>query len=136
MHLSRARLTHARWGELYVSLPSRFVGIRLVAVLNGATSAMSWSWFVVQVKSMLLLAPKLSETLMDNQLLRHFAKMQMDEQPEIRTNTTICLGKIATHLSAATRQRVLVTAFARSMKDPYALLALFFPVTPPPLLFF
>ena len=75
--------------------------------------------FRLQVKSMLLLAPKLSETLMDNQLLRHFAKMQMDEQPEIRTNTTICLGKIATHLSAATRQRVLVTAFARSMKDPF-----------------
>ena len=54
--------------------PSRFVGIGLVAVLNGAISAVAWPHFGVQVKSMLLLAPKLSETLMENQLLRHFAK--------------------------------------------------------------
>ena len=29
------------------------------------------------VKSMLLLAPKLSDAILDNQLLRHFAKMQV-----------------------------------------------------------
>lgn len=37
----------------------------------------------------------------------------MDEQPSIRTNTTICLGKIAHCLSDATRQRVLIPAFMR-----------------------
>ena len=37
----------------------------------------------------------------------------MDEHPGIRTNTTICLGKIAPFLTPATRQKVLVSAFLR-----------------------
>jgi hypothetical protein len=38
---------------------------------------------------------------------------QMDEHPGIRTNTTICLGKIAMYLTEQTRQKVLVAAFLR-----------------------
>lgn len=48
---------------------------------------------------MVLLAPKLSDSVLNNQLLKHFAKCQLDEQPSIRTNVNICLGKIAQHLS-------------------------------------
>jgi SCY1-like protein 1 len=33
-------------------------------------------------------------------MLKYLAKTQSDEQPGIRTNTTICLGKIAKHLTA------------------------------------
>ena len=51
-------------------------------------------------------------------VMRHFAKLQVDEEPAIRTNTTICLGKIAQHIDASTRQNVLIAAFARSLKDP------------------
>ena len=50
---------------------------------------------------MILLAPKLSDSVLNNQLLKHFAKCQLDEQPSIRTNVNICLGKIAQHLSPA-----------------------------------
>ena len=50
---------------------------------------------------MVLLAPKLSNSVLNNQLLKHFAKCQLDEQPSIRTNVNICLGKIAQHLSPA-----------------------------------
>ena len=50
---------------------------------------------------MVLLAPKLSDSVLNNQLLKHFAKCQLDEQPSIRTNVNICLGKIAQHLSPA-----------------------------------
>eukprot|EP00117_Sycon_ciliatum_P002971 scpid30799/ scgid7961/ N-terminal kinase-like protein; SCY1-like protein 1 len=71
------------------------------------------------IKSMLLLAPKLSEKTMNGELLRHFAKLQMDEQPGIRTNTTICLGKLARHLNSGTRQKVLQSAFMRALKDPF-----------------
>ena len=50
---------------------------------------------------MVLLAPKLSNSVLNNQLLKHLAKCQLDEQPSIRTNVNICLGKIAQHLSPA-----------------------------------
>ena len=40
-------------------------------------------------------------------------------QPGIRTNTNICLGKIAPYLNPQMRQKVLVSAFLRSLKDPF-----------------
>lgn len=52
----------------------------------------------LSIKSMLLFAPKLNSKVMNNDLLRYFAKLQMDEEPGIRTNTTICLGKIAEYM--------------------------------------
>ena len=53
------------------------------------------------LQSMVLLAPKLSDSVLNNQLLKHFARCQLDEQASIRTNVNICLGKIARHLSPA-----------------------------------
>jgi hypothetical protein len=52
------------------------------------------------VKAVLSLAPKLSDRILNGELLRHLAKTANDEQPGIRTNTTICLGKISKHLSS------------------------------------
>lgn len=50
---------------------------------------------------MLLLAPKLNETNLNQDLMRHFARLQSrDEQGPIRCNTTVCLGKIASYLNA------------------------------------
>lgn len=50
---------------------------------------------------MLLLAPKLSEANLNQELLRHFARLQSkDDQGPIRCNTTVCLGKIAPYLNA------------------------------------
>jgi SCY1-like protein 1 len=43
-------------------------------------------------------------------VMRAFAKLQLDEEAAIRTNTTICLGKIAAHIDAQTREKVLVPA--------------------------
>ncbi|CAG8686151.1 25614_t:CDS:10, partial [Gigaspora rosea] len=71
------------------------------------------------VKSVLLLAPKLTERVINNDLLRYLAKLQMDEMPGIRTNTTICLGKISKYLSDSTKKKVLVTAFTRALRDPF-----------------
>lgn len=61
---------------------------------------------------MILLAPKLSDSVLNNQLLKHFAKCQLDEQPSIRTNVNICLGKIAKHLSPAVSIVVDVASIA------------------------
>ncbi|XP_078486536.1 N-terminal kinase-like protein isoform X1 [Ciona intestinalis] len=72
------------------------------------------------VKAMLLLAPKLNDNNLNNELMKHFARLQSrDDQGPIRTNTTVCLGKIVPHLNPATRQKVVSSAFMRAMKDPF-----------------
>lgn len=54
------------------------------------------------LQSMLLLAPKLNETNLNVELMKHFAWLQAkDEQGPIRCNTTVCLGKIGSYLSAS-----------------------------------
>ena len=48
------------------------------------------------------MAPKLNVKNLNTELLKHFAKTQAkDDQGGIRTNTTICLGKIACYLNPA-----------------------------------
>jgi SCY1-like protein 1 len=71
------------------------------------------------VKAVLVVTPKLSERIVNGELLRHLAKTANDEQPGIRTNTTICLGKIARNLSPAARSKVLSAAFSRALRDPF-----------------
>ena len=54
------------------------------------------------LQSILLLAPKLNETNLNVELMKHFARLQAkDEQGPIRCNTTVCLGKIGSYLSAS-----------------------------------
>ncbi|KAK3625616.1 Nuclear aminoacylation-dependent tRNA export pathway component [Elasticomyces elasticus] len=71
------------------------------------------------VKAVLVVVPKLSDRVINGELLRHLAKTANDEQPGIRTNTTICLGKMARNLSAGSRAQVLSAAFSRSLRDPF-----------------
>lgn len=54
------------------------------------------------LQSMLLLAPKLNEANLNVELMKHFARLQAkDDQGPIRCNTTVCLGKIGSYLSAS-----------------------------------
>ncbi|KAI8934385.1 hypothetical protein NX059_009121 [Plenodomus lindquistii] len=71
------------------------------------------------VKAILTVVPKLSDRVVNGELLRHLAKTANDEQPGIRTNTTICLGKIARNLGTSSRAKVLAAAFSRSLRDPF-----------------
>ncbi|XP_031373956.1 probable inactive serine/threonine-protein kinase scy1 [Punica granatum] len=72
------------------------------------------------LKSMLVLAPKLSQRTMSTSLLKYLSKLQVDEEPAIRTNTTILLGNIASHLNEGTRKRVLINAFTvRALRDSF-----------------
>ncbi|CAM8955388.1 unnamed protein product [Rhodiola kirilowii] len=72
------------------------------------------------LKSMLVLAPKLSQRTISGSLLKYLSKLQVDEEPAIRTNTTILLGNIATHLNDGTRKRVLINAFTvRALRDTF-----------------
>lgn len=71
------------------------------------------------VESVIHLAPKLNYNNLNIEILRHFARLQSKDDPGIRTNTTICMGKIAQHLHPQIRQKVLVSAFIRAMRDPF-----------------
>ncbi|XVE86028.1 hypothetical protein DITRI_Ditri18aG0003400 [Diplodiscus trichospermus] len=73
------------------------------------------------LKSMLVLAPKLSQRTMSGSLLKYLSKLQVDEEPAIRTNTTILLGNIASYLNEGTRKRVLINAFTvRALRDTFS----------------
>ncbi|KAJ8647798.1 hypothetical protein MRB53_000821 [Persea americana] len=73
------------------------------------------------LKSMLVLAPKLSQRTMSGTLLKYLSKLQVDEEPAIRTNTTILLGNIAGYLNEGTRKRVLINAFTvRALRDTFS----------------
>lgn len=71
------------------------------------------------LKSVLTLITKLSDRTINGELLKYLAKTANDEQPGIRTNTTICLGKIAKNLGTSSRAKVLIAAFSRSLRDPF-----------------
>ncbi|KAF5736500.1 hypothetical protein HS088_TW14G00643 [Tripterygium wilfordii] len=73
------------------------------------------------LKSMLVLAPKLSQRTTSGSLLKYLSKLQVDEEPAIRTNTTILLGNIASYLNDGTRKRVLINAFTvRALRDTFS----------------
>ncbi|XP_039145964.1 probable inactive serine/threonine-protein kinase scy1 isoform X1 [Dioscorea cayenensis subsp. rotundata] len=73
------------------------------------------------LKSMLVLAPKLSQRTISGSLLKYLSKLQVDEEPAIRTNTTILLGNIASYLNEGTRKRVLINAFTvRALRDNFS----------------
>ncbi|KAI1495930.1 armadillo-type protein [Biscogniauxia marginata] len=71
------------------------------------------------LKSVLVIINKLSDRTINGELLKYLARTANDEQPGIRTNTTICLGKISKNLGTSSRAKVLIAAFTRSLRDPF-----------------
>ncbi|KAG2438971.1 hypothetical protein HYH02_010763 [Chlamydomonas schloesseri] len=71
------------------------------------------------LKSMLSLAPKMSNKTLVTSVLKHLSKLQVDEEPSIRANTTVLLGNMASYLGDATCRRVLLNAFTRALKDAF-----------------
>ncbi|EJD37516.1 ARM repeat-containing protein [Auricularia subglabra TFB-10046 SS5] len=71
------------------------------------------------VRSVILISAKLGDRILNNDLLRHLAKAQLDPEPSIRTNTCILLGRLAPTLGYNTKRKVLVPAFARATKDQF-----------------
>lgn len=72
------------------------------------------------VKSMLHLAPKLNSTNLNEELMKHFGRLiTRDEEGGIRANTTVCLGKIAKHLSSTAQVTILLPTLLRVLRDPF-----------------
>jgi len=70
------------------------------------------------LKSSLLLVPVLSPVSTEK-LGRYLVRLQGDSEASIRTNTIIFIGKIAGNLSEQSRNKLLLPAFTRAMKDTF-----------------
>lgn len=71
------------------------------------------------VRAMVLLSPKLNDRILNNDLLRHLARLQSDPEASIRTNTCILIGRLGPTLGYNTKRKVLIPAFSRALKDPF-----------------
>lgn len=69
---------------------------------------------------MLVFGPKVRPKVLQVGILRAFAKTQLDPEPVIRANTTVCIGKLAQYMQSDSRNRVLIAAFTRALKDSFA----------------
>jgi SCY1-like protein 1 len=70
------------------------------------------------LKATLSLVPHLTHPNLEK-LSRYLVRLQGDEEASIRTNTVIFFSKLAPHLTDMTRQKMLLPAFVRAMKDPF-----------------
>ena len=67
---------------------------------------------------MLYVADKLDSNNLNVELMKHFARLQArDDQGPIRTNTTVCLGKILKHLDKETKQKVNEHKFSEHARN-------------------
>ncbi|KAG1717980.1 armadillo-type protein [Suillus paluster] len=71
------------------------------------------------VRAVVLLSPKLSDRILNNELLRHLARLQSDPEASIRTNTCILIGRLGPSLGYNTKRKVLVPAFSMALKDQF-----------------
>nr|KAJ3412151.1 hypothetical protein HK105_002434 [Polyrhizophydium stewartii] len=104
------------------SSPDRAIRVTLCDNLASYIDRLTTKIAIVRestLKSILVIIPKLTERIINNDLLRHLARLQADPEPGIRTNTTICLGKMAPHLSDAIKKKILAMAFIRSLNDGF-----------------
>ena len=70
------------------------------------------------LKSTIVLVPKLNAASLEK-LVRYLVRLQSDPEASIRTNTIIFVGKVAPSLSDMSRQKLILPAFTRAMKDPF-----------------
>lgn len=87
--------------KIFLNLVSLLFEVQVRSKSNSQVTGFTDSAPVVReqtVKAVLIIITKLSDRTVNGDLLKYLAKTANDEQPGIRTNTTICLGKIAKYL--------------------------------------
>ncbi|KAF7585296.1 hypothetical protein BBP40_011304 [Aspergillus hancockii] len=100
-------------------LPQKIVNDRIFPQMTSGFTDVAPVVREQTVKAVLSVIGKLSDRTINGDLLKFLARTANDEQPGIRTNTTICLGKIAKNLGQNSRSKVLIAAFTRSLRDPF-----------------
>lgn len=56
---------------------------------------------------------------MNQELVKAVARLQVDEEPGIRANATICLGKLSKYLNSETKKRTLLPTLLNALRDPF-----------------
>ncbi len=56
---------------------------------------------------------------MNDKLVRHLTRLQSDSEDSIRTNVIIFLAKMAGKLKPSTKEKILLSAFSRGIKDRF-----------------
>lgn len=101
------------------SLPDALVEEHIFADVSSGFTDTNPYMRELTLKSMIVLGPKLSQKALNQGLLKHLARLQVDEEASIRANTTVLLGNLATYLPETTAKKILLNAFSRAMKDPF-----------------
>jgi SCY1-like protein 1 len=70
------------------------------------------------LKATLVLVPHLTQPSLEK-LSRYLVRLQSDPEASIRTNTVIFFSKLAPYLTDTTRQKLLLPAFTRALKDNF-----------------
>jgi SCY1-like protein 1 len=70
------------------------------------------------LKATLGMVPRLTPPNLEK-LSRYLQRLQTDPEASIRTNTVIFVSKLAPHLGEVSRQKLLLPAYARAMKDVF-----------------
>jgi SCY1-like protein 1 len=70
------------------------------------------------LKATLVLVPYLFQPNLEK-LSRYLVRLQSDPEASIRTNTVIFFSKLAPYLTDTTRQKLLLPAFTRALKDNF-----------------
>lgn len=68
------------------------------------------------LKATLELVPSLNQPNLEK-LSRYLVRLQSDPESSIRTNTVLVFSKIAPHMTETSRQKLLLPAFIRALKD-------------------
>ncbi|KAI8906841.1 armadillo-type protein [Gorgonomyces haynaldii] len=71
------------------------------------------------LKAITVMAPRLDSKIINNAVLRFLAKLQTDPEPGIRTNTIVCLVKIAKFMNDSVKAKILSAAFTKGLHDPF-----------------
>ena len=60
------------------------------------------------LRTCIFLSDKLSETSINQELIKYLGRLQGDEQPGIRTNTIIAIGKLTKNLTESASEQVVI----------------------------
>jgi SCY1-like protein 1 len=62
---------------------------------------------------------QLSNRILNDDLLRHLARLQSDPETSILTHAFILIGRLGSSLRCNTKRKVLVPAFSMALKDSF-----------------
>jgi hypothetical protein len=67
------------------------------------------------IRAIVLIVPKLNYNNLNVELMKHFARLQaQDDQGMIRTNTTVCIGKIANYINPQVKFIAKINSFDKN----------------------